>query len=154
MFFTMEFAEEQEMDEIQYFRYCPTNSISWGQWGEVEVYVTERGGSERLLLKEDFGMTDCPSIIYLDEPLSANLEKATIKILTAKPFSETVTKVASAASIEFGCVNPENFDMLAYFTDLSCSELREEITYEDIMEIKDPTERQSAIAKNIELFRK
>ncbi|MBE6209616.1 MAG: hypothetical protein E7128_05225 [Rikenellaceae bacterium] len=145
VFYTMYFAEEQEMTEIQYFRYCPTNAVSWGMWGEVEVYVTERGGSERLLLKEDFGMTDCPKTIYFDEPLPVNLEKATIKILTAKPFSETVTNVASAASIEFGCVNPENFDMLAYFTDLSCSELREEITYEDILAIKDPFYRSMAL---------
>ena len=139
-----EFAEEQTLTQIDYMRYAPSESIAWGQWGEIEVYIT-RDGVESLLGKYDFGKASTPSIIYFDEPLAVEgLEKLTVKILSAVPFSETVTCVASAGEFGLYQYNPDNFPILDYFTDLSCWELRPEVTWEEIEAIKDPFYRNMA----------
>ncbi|MBR5455128.1 MAG: M60 family metallopeptidase [Rikenellaceae bacterium] len=139
-----EFAEEQTLTQIDYMRYAPSESITWGHWGEIEVYIT-RDGVESLLGKYDFGKALTPSVIYFDEPLAVEgLEKLTVKILSAIPFSETVTCVASAGEFGLYQYNPDNFQILDYFTDLSCWELRSDVTWEDIQAIADPFYRNMA----------
>ena len=145
VFISFEFAEEQEMTQIDYFRYCPARGISWGNWGKVEVYVQYKDeAEEKLFATYDFEMADTPRTVEFDEPLPVNIRKATFKILTAKPFNETTTNVASAAGIEFCQYNPDNFPVREYFTDASCSELLPEVTYEDILAIRDPFYRSMA----------
>ncbi|MBP3425447.1 MAG: M60 family metallopeptidase [Rikenellaceae bacterium] len=139
-----EFAAEQELSQVDYMRYVPSESISWGNWGEIEVYLT-RNGVEELLGKYDFRKVSTPSIVSFDEPLSiVGLEKVTVKILSSTPFSETVKCAASAGEFGFYQYNPDNFPTLDYFTDLSCWELRPEITWEDIQAISDPFYRNMA----------
>ena len=144
VFISFDFTEEQEMTQIDYFRYCPSRSISWGNWGKVEVYVQFEGEEERLFASYDFEMADTPRIVEFDEPLPVNLRKATFKILTAKPFNEQTTNVASAAGVEFCQYNPENFPIKEFFTDASCSELLPSVTYDDILAIRDPFYRSMA----------
>lgn len=145
VFITFEFAEEQEMTQVDYFRYCPARGISWGNWGKVEVWLQYEGESEETLFATyDFEMADTPRTIEFEEPLAANIRKATFKILTAKPFNETTTNVASAAGIEFCQYNPDNFPVREYFTDASCSVLKDDVTYDDILAIRDPFYRSMA----------
>ncbi len=141
---TYEFADEQTLTQVDYMRYAPADNINWGSWGEIEVYIT-RNGVDELLGKYDFGKVKTPSVVYFDEPLAVEgLEKITVKILSAVPFSESVTSVASAGEFGLYQYNPDNFPTLDYFTDLSCWELRPEITWEDIQAIRDPFYRNMA----------
>ncbi|MBE6209618.1 MAG: hypothetical protein E7128_05235 [Rikenellaceae bacterium] len=141
---TYNFAADKKLTQIDYMHYIPTETVNWGQWGEIEVYLTYNG-VEELLGKYDFKQAKTPSTIYFEEPLSVEgLEKMTVKILTAAPFSETITKVASGNEFGLYQYNPENFPVLDYFTDWSCCELRSDVTWEQIQEIKDPLYRNVA----------
>ena len=80
VFISFEFAEDQEMTQIDYFRYCPSRSISWGNWGKVEVYTQFEGEEEKLFATYDFEMADTPRTVEFDEPLPVNIQKATFKI--------------------------------------------------------------------------
>lgn len=134
---TFEFDEKQTATRVDYLRYCPPTSLAWGQWGKVELYLTLKGEAEKLYATYNFGESETPTVIAFEQPLPATIQKATFKILTATPFSETITGCASAGEISFCQYNPDSFHATDIFTDESCSAIKPSVDYEQIEAIKD-----------------
>ncbi len=132
-------------NRIDYMQYVPSTRIDWGRFGAVEVYYTSTGGSEELYGSFDFQQKSSSSKVTF-EPAIENVEKIRIVVKSSSPATLTPSGnvTGSAGEIGFYCLNPENFDPLTVFTDLSCSELRPEITADDVDAIADPFYRALA----------
>jgi len=133
----LNFAPGQD-NKIDYMIITHTNRVAFGQFGKIEIYSTDRQGAETLVKEADCGQISTGSTkIFFDEPL-VNVTKIRIKVLSCKPYSGYPQFVqGSAAEIEFFAYNPDNFDPLTIFTDLSCSKLKDGITLDDIEKLSD-----------------
>ncbi|MBQ8863980.1 MAG: M60 family metallopeptidase [Rikenellaceae bacterium] len=141
--------DASKLDRIDYLRYVPfqNTSVMWGRWGEVDVYVTDAEGNESLVLTHDFLFTSNSTDVVFEPALPNTTTRVRFVIKSAYPYVENEVEypnVASAAEVGVFMYNPESFKPLEYFTDLSLSELREDVTYEKISQIKDPFYRSLA----------
>ena len=121
---------------IDYMAITHTSRVAWGQFGNIEVYATDREGAETLVSETNCGQTSTGKTKIEFNPALTNVTKIRIKILTSKintSYSGFVQ--GSAAEIEFLQKNPENFDPLTIFTDLSCSEIKDGISLVEIEKI-------------------
>ncbi len=141
--------DASNLERIDYLRYVPAiGNMDWGRWGEVDIYVTDAEGVESLLMTYDFGKKSTPTDIVFDEPLSNTITKVRFVIKSATPYiganNVESPNVASAAEVSMCQYNPEGFQALKYFTDMSISTLRDDVTLEDVIAIKDPFYRSIA----------
>jgi hypothetical protein len=144
-------VDASNVECINYLRYVPvsvTNTVDWGRWKETDIYVTDANGVESLVTSHDF-VGSVNTIEVLFEPALPNtITKVRIVIKNATPYVENGTEypnVASAAEVGLYMYNPEGFkNALDYFTDWSLSEIREDVTFEQLAEIRDPFYRSIA----------
>ena len=144
--------DASNLERIDYLRYIPApvasaTAVSWGNWKETEIYATDADGKESLVTSYDFRGGSSKVDVEFNPALPNTTTKVRIVIKNAKPFvknGEENPYVASAAEVGLYMYNPEGFQALNYFTDWSLSELREDVTYEQISEIKDPFYRSLA----------
>ncbi len=142
-------VDASQLERIDYLRYIPaTGNMTWGRWGEIDIYATDANGVESLVKTADLGMKGTNQSIVFDEPLANTTTNIRIVIKTALPYIDPndneSPNVASAAEVGFYQYNPDAFQILDYFTDMSISELRSDVTFNDIMEIEDPFYRSIA----------
>jgi hypothetical protein len=140
--------DASNVERIDYLRYVPANgSMTWGRWGEVEIYATAADGTESLVHASDFGRGACNVDVLFEPALPNTTTCVRVVIKSAEPYvnkDEVNENVASAAEVGLFMYNPEGFVALDYFTDWSLSQLREDVTYAMISEIKDPFYRSLA----------
>ncbi|MBP3426490.1 MAG: M60 family metallopeptidase [Rikenellaceae bacterium] len=144
--------DASKLDRIDYLRYVPipssnSNPQPWGRWGEVDVYATDAEGNESLVLTHDFLLTGNSTDVVFEPALPNTTTRVRFVIKSAIPYVEKNVEypnVAGAAEVGVFMYNPEGFQALQYFTDWSLSELRDEVTYEQISQIKDPFYRSLA----------
>ena len=143
-------VDASSLDSINYFKYIPVVTADgknlWGRWGEIDLYYT-LDGVETKYGSFDFLQKGTDQVVEFVPALPNTVSQFRIVINSAAPYElngKTYTKVASAAEIGFYQYNPESFQALEYFTDWSLSELKEGITLNDIMSIKDPFYRTLA----------
>ena len=143
-------VDASSLDSINYFKYIPVVTSDgknlWGRWGEIDLYYT-LDGVETKYGSFDFLQKGTDQVVEFVPALPNTVSQFRIVINSAAPYElsgKTYTKVASAAEIGFYQYNPESFQALEYFTDWSLSELKEGITLNDVMSIKDPFYRTLA----------
>ena len=108
----------------------------YGQWGEVDVYVTTAESKEEYLYGSyDFKKSSSIQRVTFQEglikPASVRFEIKTANMWVAGNGVDSPTLIA-AMEIEFFSKNSDALNMLEYFTDESYSELKEGITEEQI----------------------
>lgn len=124
-------------DRIDYVDIYPGQGE--GIWGEVDVYGTEEGGSKTLIGSYDF-------------KYSKEIQRLTFTLIKPKEVVFVVRSAANSAGIKaavheiiFYCKGTGNFNELDIFTDLSCSELRDDVTKEQIDAIENDFFRDLAL---------
>ena len=108
----------------------------YGKWGETDVYVTTAENPEEVLYGSyDFKKsTEKQRVVFQDglaNPRSVRFEIKTADMWIAGDGVTSPTLIA-AHEITFYSINPEALDMLKFFTDNSYSELKPEVTEDDI----------------------
>ncbi len=143
-------VDASEVDCINYFKYYPVTTSDgnnlWGRWGTFDLYYTV-DGQEVKYGTFDFGKKGTDQIVEFEPALPNTVTQFRIVVTSASPYElkgNVYEKVASASEIGFFQYNPEMFQALDYFTDWSLSELKDGITLNDIVAIKDPFYRTIA----------
>ncbi len=141
--------DASNVDKIDYLRYVPaTGSMTWGRWCEVEIYATDAFGNESLVHSSNLGGGASKVDVVFDPALPKTTTKLRVVIKSATPYisssGDENIYVASAGEVGLYAYNPDKFMALDYFTDWSLSELRKDVTFDKICEIKDPFYRSLA----------
>jgi hypothetical protein len=131
-------------DEIDYFVYYPRPDNSKnGLFKETEIQVKHKGESNfTKIVDKDFLGSSTPTRVVFSEPLK---DVSAIRFLI-KSGAGDGQGFASCAEMEFYKKNPDNFDPLSLFTDLSCSELKQGVTKDEIENC------ENSFFKNIALY--
>ena len=111
-------------DRIDYVDIYPGKGE--GIWGEVDIYVTEEGGEKKLFLTHDFQFSKEKQRLYF----TINKPKEIVFMVRTAANSEGIK--AAVHEIIFYRKGASNFNELDIFTDLSCAELRDDVTEEMI----------------------
>ncbi|MDL2222624.1 M60 family metallopeptidase [Bacteroidales bacterium OttesenSCG-928-M11] len=136
---TYRFTSVSAMD---YLVYNPRTSGTNGNFKELEIYYTLEGGTKTLLGKYDFKGSSTPSRVEFEESL-INPTSIEFKVLSGVGDNNGVG-FASCAEMEFYQKNPKALNVLDIFTDFSCSEVKPDVTIEDIRQITDGFYKQLA----------
>lgn len=128
-------VDASKLKQIDYLRYIPVSTSSasqnWGQWGQVEIYITRNGQAEELYTRHDFKQSESSYDLYFDKPIPVDVTKIRVRVLSSKPYAAAATGdyiFASAAEVGFYQQAEAGIDPLTIFKDLSCSELRDDVT--------------------------
>lgn len=125
----------EKQEAIDYLVYYPRTSGGNGNFKETEVWVSTEAKPEFTKITDyDFKGSATATRITFDKPVVA--PKA-IK-LVVKSGSGDGQGFAVCAEMEFFQKNPDNFDPLTLFTDVTCSELKHGITDTDIDKCRYP----------------
>ncbi|MBR5863321.1 MAG: M60 family metallopeptidase [Alistipes sp.] len=111
-------------DRIDYVDIYPGQGE--GIWGEVDIYGTEEGGEKKLICTHDFKFSKDKQRLNFT---LINPREVVFMVRTAAN-SEGIK--AATHEIIFYRKGASNFNELDIFTDLSCSELRDDVTEEMI----------------------
>jgi hypothetical protein len=124
------FFENQE--SIDYFIYYPRTEGYNGRFKEVEIWVvTKDNPTYTKVMDYDFKGSALPTRVVFDNPIENPL---CIRFVVKSGVGDG-QGFASCAEMEFYRRNPDNFDVLTIFSDITCSELRPGITLTDIEKI-------------------
>ena len=124
------FFENQE--SIDYFIYYPRTEGYNGRFKEVEIWVvTKDNPIYTKVMDYDFKGSALPTRIVFDNPIENPL---CIRFVVKSGVGDGQGFV-SCAEMEFYRRNPDNFDVLTIFSDITCSELRPGITLTNIEKI-------------------
>lgn len=119
----------QGQESIDYLVYHPRTSGPNGNFKEVEIWAaTESNPSLTKLLDHDMQGSGSAAKIVFETPL---VNPRTIRFIV-KSGAGDGQGFASCAEMEFFRINPDNFDPLELFTDLTCSQLKPGIGLDEI----------------------
>ena len=110
-----------------------------GIWGEVDIYGTVEGGEKQLIGSYDFKNSKDKQRVYF------TLIKPREVIFSVRSAANSDNIKAAVHEIIFYCKGAGNFNELDIFTDLSCAELRDDITKEQIDAIENDFFRDLAL---------
>lgn len=130
-----------EQESIDYLVYHPRNQGSNGLFKQVEIWVASEA-SPTLTKRMDFDFkgSNAATKVIFDKPL---VNPKTVRFVV-KSGSGDGQGFASCAEMEFYRINPDNFDPLTLFSDITCSELKPGITIEDIEKVSNNLYRNIA----------
>lgn len=138
---TIEYFFENPED-VDYMIYYPRTDGSNGHFKVVEIWVSTEEQMQYTKLKEvDFKGNGKATRVSFDVPI----KKAKSFKLVVKSGHGDNKGFAAAAEIEFWRKNEKAFSTEAIFTDTSCSELKQEVTEEQIRAIENPFFRDIAL---------
>ncbi|MDR1120402.1 MAG: M60 family metallopeptidase, partial [Dysgonamonadaceae bacterium] len=142
---TLDFRFTNPAEQLDYIVYNPRvdGGIN-GNFKEIEVYYSIAGDGVPLIKYRDYNFagSSIPSVIYFDTPLQ-NVDSIQIKVKSG--VGGNGNGFASCAEMQFFRKNPNNFDYTTFFTDPSCSELKEGVTLEAIKQETDDFFRKLAM---------
>lgn len=135
------FFENQE--SIDYFVYYPRQDGSAnGRLKETEIWITTTAEpTYKKLMDYDFKGATAAVKIQFDKPL---VNPTSVRFVV-KSGSGDGQGFASCAEMEFYRINPDNFDSLSLFTDLTCSQLKPEVTITQIEKVHNNLYRNIAL---------
>jgi len=116
-------------ESIDYLVYHPRSQGPNGLFREVEIWVASEASP--VLTKRmdfDFKGSNAATKVIFDQPI---VNPKTVRFVV-KSGSGDGQGFASCAEMEFYRINPDNFDPLTLFTDITCSALKPGITIADI----------------------
>ena len=117
----------KDADRIDYVDIYPGQGE--GIWGEVDIYGTEEGGEKKLIGTYDFKFSKDKQRLYF----TINKPREIVFMIRTAANSEGIK--AAVHEIIFYRKGASNFNELDIFTDLSCAELRDDVTEEMIAAI-------------------
>ena len=124
-FFPVEFrCKFSNADRIDYVDIYPGKGE--GIWGEVDIYGIVEGGTKELIGSYDFKNSKETQRVFF------TLIKPQEVIFSVRSAANSAGIQAAVHEIIFYCKGAGNFNELDIFTDLSCSELRDDVTKEQI----------------------
>jgi len=133
------FFENQE--SIDYLVYHPRPSGPNGLFKETEIWVaTQEQPSYTKVMDYDFKGVSVPTRISFEKSL---VKPKSIKFIV-KSGAGDGQGFASCAEMEFYRANPDNFNPLILFTDLTCTQLKPAITEKDIEKVQNNLYRNIA----------
>lgn len=120
---------KENTEALDYFIYYPRISGSNGNFGEVEIQVSteEHPAFESVTNETNFDFGSKGAVVSFSFDNTIQKPKAVRLIIKSG-----VNGHASCAEMKFFARNPEGFDPLTLFTDVTCSKLRSDITEEMI----------------------
>ena len=124
-------------DRIDYVDIYPGKGE--GIWGEVDIYGTVEGGEKQLICSYDFKNSKEKQRLYF------TLVKPREVVFAVRSAANSSNIKAAVHEIIFYCKGAGNFNELDIFTDLSCSELRDDVTKEQIDAIENDFFRDLAL---------
>lgn len=126
---TLTYYFKENTEALDYLTYYPRTSGSNGNFGEVEIQVSteEHPAFESVTNETDFDFGSKGAVVSFSFNNTIQKPKAVRLIVKSG-----VNGHASCAEMKFFARNPEGFDPLTLFTDVTCSELRSGITEETI----------------------
>lgn len=131
-------------DEIDYMIYYPRTEGYNGRFKEIEIFAKEGDADYRSILSKDLGGSGAPSKITFPKPLK-NVQA--IKIVVKSGHGDG-QGFASAAELQFFKYSREKMDerteIKRIFTDGSATEVRPEVTDDDIAGMTNPMLMQIA----------
>ncbi|RNC63845.1 M60 family metallopeptidase [Proteiniphilum sp. X52] len=134
------FFENQE--SIDYLLYYPRQQGHNGHFKEVEIWVaTEEKPTHEKVMDHDFKGASIAARVSFQKPL---VKPKSVKFIIRSGHGDG-QGFAACAEMEFYRKNPDNFDPLTLFTDLTCSELKPGVTAEDIVKISNNLYRNIAL---------
>lgn len=137
---TLDYNFENE-ESIDYLIYYPRQSGPNGNFKETEIWVSTKENPTLTKLKDfDFKGTNSATKVVFDEPL---INPKTIQFVV-KSGAGDGQGFASCAEMEFYRTNPDNFDPLSLFTDITCTQLKPGVTIEDIKKVSNNLYRNMA----------
>lgn len=125
---TLDYKFDNSVSQIDYAVYYPRTSGSNGHFIGVEVWYKADGGEMVKYKDYDFGGSSSPSTVTF-EPAIRNPE--IIRFVVKTGTGDSDGGYAACAEMEFYRKN-SNFDYTTVFADATCSELKPEVTIEDI----------------------
>lgn len=133
------FFEHQE--SIDYLIYYPRTEGYNGHFKEVEIWVSTQTAPDYAKVTDyDFKGSPLAAKVMLDKPL---IKPLSVKFVVKSGHGDG-QGFASCAEMEFYRRNPDNFDPLTLFTDLTCSELKPGISLEEIEKVPNSLYRNIA----------
>lgn len=134
------FFENQE--SIDYLLYYPRQEGYNGHFKEVEIWVsTEAKPTYEKVKEHDFKGSSNAAKVSFDKPL---IKPKSVKMVIRSGHGDG-QGFAACAEMEFYRKNPDNFDPLTLFTDLTCTKLIAGITAEDIAKVSNNLYRSIAL---------
>ncbi|MDO4790608.1 MAG: M60 family metallopeptidase [Porphyromonas sp.] len=131
----------KDQARIDYLIYHPRKDGHNGHFKEVEIWAKYDGSNEyRKVLPYDFKGSPNPTKVAFEKPL---INPTAVKFVILSGHGDG-KGFASCSEMEFYRINPDKFDPTTIFTDITCSELKPEVTEEQIMEIDNDLYRQIA----------
>ncbi|MDR1631363.1 MAG: M60 family metallopeptidase [Dysgonamonadaceae bacterium] len=124
------FFETAPVEQLDYIVYYPRTSGTNGNFKEIEVHYRVSGNTQTIKYGDyNFNGATTPSLITFDEPLrNINL----IQIVVKSGVGEDGKQFTSCAEMQFYRKSPDTFDYTSLFTDAKCSELKADVTIDDI----------------------
>lgn len=124
------FFDNQE--SIDYLVYHPRREGSNGFFKEVEIWVTTKEKPTLTKLMDfDFKGSSAATRVNFEKPL---VNPTCVRFVVKSGYGDN-QGFASCAEMEFFRTNPDNFDPLTLFTDVTCSQLKPGVTEEEISKV-------------------
>ncbi|MEA4919149.1 M60 family metallopeptidase [Proteiniphilum sp.] len=132
----------QNQESIDYLVYYPRSSGSNGNFKEVEIWgATESEPVLKKLLDYNFNGSGSASKIAFTQPL---IKPKTIRFVV-KSGAGDGQGFASCAEMEFYRINPDNFNPQQLFVDQACTQLKPDITLDEIEKVSNRLYRNIAL---------
>ncbi len=129
------------VESIDYLIYYPRTSGSNGHFKETEIWIAQDGAKDPVKLMDyDFKGSNAPTKVVFDEPLK---NPTTVRFVIKSGVGDG-QGFAACSEMEFYTNNPNNFDITNIFTDITCSELKPGVSFEDIEKIEETLYRNIA----------
>lgn len=119
----------KNVDQIDYLIYHPRTSGTNGNFKKTEVWYTLKDGEKTKYGDYDFAGSGSPSTVKFDPAL---INPVSIEFVVKSGVGDNGVGFASCAEMEFYKKNSSGASLDNYFTDATFSELKPEITEEDI----------------------
>lgn len=125
----------QEASNIDYMVYHPRRQGTNGNFKRVEIKYSTDGTTYTLLEDKDFNGSASPARV--DFSSVRHLSITHVQLIVHDGLGHNEPGFAAAAEIEFYKKNPNSFDPKTLFTDDLCTELRSDVTDEQIQACSD-----------------
>lgn len=129
-------------ESIDYLIYHPRQGSNNGNFKETEIWVsTDATPAFTKLMDFDFKGSSSAAKVTFEKPI---VKPKSVRFVV-KSGAGDGQGYASCAEMEFYRTNPNNFDPLSLFTDLTCTELKSSVTREDIDKVSNTLFRNMAL---------
>ncbi|MGV4460492.1 M60 family metallopeptidase [Ornithobacterium rhinotracheale] len=127
----LEYNLAQPVEQLDYMIYYPRQSGPNGIFKKIEIYVKSQGGQYTKVITQELKQSNTPIKFIFPTPVK-NPESVKVKVLSG--YGDR-NGFASCAEMEFYAYAKEDFDVSKIFTDELFTDVKPEVTEDDITKI-------------------